>query len=423
MPSVAELLERESATVDLEGDHLERLLQRRDRKQRNQRIRAGALAIVLALLTFAALARAFSTKERTGNELDRPQFKGTIVTYTGTPRGWGDLVARDPDTGEVRTLVDAQSIDSTFRNLIIGSAAVSADGRWVAFEVVACGGGISNEGGAGGLWVTNGVDEPRQLTKPCFEDPKAFTYNELWAWSPTGAQVVVARSDGLVLIDPATGDRTNLGKAKGDVSALSWSPNGTRIAYGAEGSVYSVGVDGGDHSLLASSLGYTYGIGNTWVGGSGIQWSPDGRQIVIQAFDTRENAASPRDTVYLVDADGSDLRELDKEGEVRGISWSPDGSKIAYASLSAGRRIQIRTVVPDGSAPSLIFESTTYHDEAAGTPVWSPDGTQIAFKRIAFDGVVHWLVADADGIGDARQIDELRYLSWRGGWYFCDCYG
>jgi Tol biopolymer transport system component len=81
-------------------------------------------------------------------------------------------------------------------------------------------------------------------------------------------------------------------------------------------------------------------------------------------------------------------------------------------------------VFPDGSTPSLIFESATFHDDyAAGTPVWSPDGTQIAFKRITSDGEVVWLVVDADGIGDAHQIDELRYLSWRGGWYFCDCYG
>ena len=47
MPSVAELLERESTTVDLERGQFERLLRRRDRKRRNQRIGAAALAIIL----------------------------------------------------------------------------------------------------------------------------------------------------------------------------------------------------------------------------------------------------------------------------------------------------------------------------------------------------------------------------------------
>ena len=68
MPSVAELLERESTTVDLEPGDFERLLRRRDRKQRNQRIGAAALAIILALVSFVALSRAFGPAERPADE-------------------------------------------------------------------------------------------------------------------------------------------------------------------------------------------------------------------------------------------------------------------------------------------------------------------------------------------------------------------
>jgi hypothetical protein len=51
MPSVRELLERERQTVDLEGDHFERLMRRRDRKQRNRRVGALLVAAVLAIAT------------------------------------------------------------------------------------------------------------------------------------------------------------------------------------------------------------------------------------------------------------------------------------------------------------------------------------------------------------------------------------
>ena len=47
MPSLSDLLERESHTVDLEPNSFERLIRRRDRKRRNQRIAAGVVGIAV----------------------------------------------------------------------------------------------------------------------------------------------------------------------------------------------------------------------------------------------------------------------------------------------------------------------------------------------------------------------------------------
>ncbi len=59
----------------------------------------------------------------------------------------------------------------------------------------------------------------------------------------------------------------------------------------------------------------------------------------------------------------------------------------------------------------------------AGGPIWSPDGTQIAFRYDSHSSHRSYLVANADGTGDVHEIDELQYRGWRGGWYFCECYG
>jgi hypothetical protein len=81
----------------------------------------------------------------------------------------------------VRTLV-AVDPPIGYDYSLISSAAWSADGRWVAFEVFHCGGVASDAAGTGGLWVTNGQNEPRQLTRPCFEDPEVLHPAEVFEW-------------------------------------------------------------------------------------------------------------------------------------------------------------------------------------------------------------------------------------------------
>ena len=105
----------------------------------------------------------------------------------------------------------------------------------------------------------------------------------------------------MVLIDPATGDRTDLGQATGDgqptrdMGSLAWSPDGTQIAYGGNGphaSVYVVSVDGGEHALIAESLGQVPVAKR-----GGIAWSPDGTRLAVLADETASaRRGAPRST-------------------------------------------------------------------------------------------------------------------------------
>jgi Tol biopolymer transport system component len=255
-----------------------------------------------------------------------------------------------------------------------------------------------------------------------------MTFEEAWMWSPTEAQLVTERTAGdghsLILVDPSTGRQTELGDVIGDVSILAWSPDGTRIAYATwqGGSVQVVDVGNGDHSLLAQLPGDADGI-------DGIDWSPDGTHVGIVGSGSG---------LYVANADGSGLHVVDSN-VARGYpashpdpspvtAWSSDGTQLAYANFSGpkDRELRIWTVSLDDSARSLVAShANPVCCQSGGYPTWSPNGSQIAFSipldaRETRAGI---LVVNADGTGDPREIDESTYLSWRGGWYFCFCYG
>src|SRR5437588_3629286 len=103
--------------------------------------------------------------------------------------------------------------------------------------------------------------------------------------------------------------------------------------------------------------------------------------------------ASGRDgspEVYTMNPDGSDVRRLtfDSKSDARNQNsvpvWSPDGSKIAFThshivvtGTQAASRSEIGVMNSDGSNQRLL----TAFDGMDRDPAWSPDGSKILFSR------------------------------------------
>jgi hypothetical protein len=121
-------------------------------------------------------------------------------------------------------------------------------------------------------------------------------------------------------------------------------------------------------------------------------WSPDRSRIVFAS--TRDGDGA----VYSMMADGSRPVRL---AAGRTPVWSPDGSKIAFVS-SGG----VSVMSADGSGLTVLAEG--------GQPTWSPDGQHIAFARShcvadICGGDLYLMAADGSGV---RQLTNSSLFDW-----------
>ena len=132
-------------------------------------------------------------------------------------------------------------------------------------------------------------------------------------------------------------------------------------------------------------------------------WSPDGRRIAFAGV--TEVAALPtsyeyRSAIYVVDADGSDLRLITARPGVGGTgSWSPDGRYLVYPGSPDGTALPAFSNGADVYAglnpPADIFVigsdgagdrnlTNTPWDESGAE--WSPDGSRLAYGGARVEG-------------------------------------
>ena len=101
----------------------------------------------------------------------------------------------------------------------------------------------------------------------------------------------------------------------------------------------------------------------------GVALSPDGR-LVCFAF-----RKEGRLKLYMMDADGTEVRVLAPSLDIRGTpSWSPDGKWIAVAAIQQDGSRLFKVPI-DGRQPVRITQGV------ADSPVWSPDGSMIVYAE------------------------------------------
>jgi Tol biopolymer transport system component len=118
--------------------------------------------------------------------------------------------------------------------------------------------------------------------------------------------------------------------------------------------------------------------------------------------------------IYTMEADGSHLQQLSGNSlHDSSPVWSPDGTRIAFVSTGddfSGDcvwdgicRLDIYVMKADGTNQTLL----TNNPRSGESPMWSPDGTRIAFVSNRDDfGNVEIYVMNADGTNQRRLTNS-----------------
>jgi TolB protein len=203
----------------------------------------------------------------------------------------------------------------------------------------------------------------------------------------------------------------------------SFSPDGTEVVYGAERNTgpYIIDADGGEPRLLGGDRCHVEVNGVVvdicGEGADEAAWSPEGSMILWFDFiegpyerDCPIRECGHRSVLSSVNPDGTDLElgvaPLPGEGLYQGSPvWSPDGSRLAFfLTDNDDLNGQIFVINPDGSGLRQITD-----DGDNRWPAWSPDGSRIAFVR---NGLLHTMAPDGSDLQEVVGVTPDGAIAW-----------
>jgi len=129
-------------------------------------------------------------------------------------------------------------------------------------------------------------------------------------------------------------------------------------------SVYAINSDGSnDKKIIESNIGF-----------KGQEWSPNGTKILLCGMETPTSPSS----IYIMNADGSNLQKLSQLTDVASTRWSPDGTKITFTKFfpEQNYRSEIWIKNADGSNQQSLTEGQESSFFANGTKlIYNSDKT------------------------------------------------
>ena len=261
-------------------------------------------------------------------------------------------------TSDKRTVEPAD----LFRLKFVTGAQLSPDGTRAAYTVSHVDAAAEKEYST--LWLlTLATGEARPFTSGKAKDSNP-------QWSPDARQIAFVSTRGdkpQIYVMPADGGEARALTAlkQGVGGGIAWSPDGRRIAFTAVPreeprdpakpyrvdrfiyrfdtleylddsvqAVYLIDADGGEPRKLTDDR----------LNSSNLQWSPDGKEILLNASMAPDTPFALFNRLRVIDVASGAIRDLTGDwGSIGAAGWTPDGQRIVFTGTENGRPIGSKT--------------------------------------------------------------------------------
>lgn len=307
----------------------------------------GVLAVVVVI---AAVVGVFVYRQLNKDTIKLGKTHGEMVFISDRAGTWDVFLLR-PD-GTLLNLTDQSKGHEYFQNFTF-------DGKMISF--------YSSDSGefAPGVVRADGSDFRTMSWAEAFVSvvKDGRTDNDP-AWAPGGDQMVWSKMKGLsvdlYMANSDGSDEHSLVDKGPTDSAPAWSPDGSKLAFTADKSdqqnIYVLDMESGEAAPLTEGSWDFQPV-----------WSEDGSTILF-ARDVDDSLPNGNLTLYVMNADGSDLHALAEDEEFKGDrTYSPYGGQVAFMSNEDGFW-HIYVMDADGSNVRRVTEG----DSNNLFPAWRP---------------------------------------------------
>ena len=285
---------------------------------------------------------------------------------------------------------------------------ISPEGEWIAYTVTTV--DSTKDKSDSDVWMVK-WDGSRTLRLTSSPESEASP-----RWSPDGRYLSFvsgryeSKGGQVWLLDRAGGEAVRLTEFKGGVADHEWSPDGTRLAILSHDpdpedakpdslksknpkplviDRYHFKEDGDGYLDRRRDHIYIIDVASKEVvqvttgdfDESSPRWSPDGKRLAFVSSRGADPDRENNSDLFVIDAAaGATARQLTTwTGPDRSPVWSPDGTQIAYLQgsepqISAYNQEQLAVIASTGGTPRLL---TTALDRDVSDPTWTPDGKSI----------------------------------------------